>query len=71
MMARRASVVIHLEVDTNLDASTLEDRLENFLDPERLGSELLGGEVVRLRDTSIEVTGSTQLGEETDSDEEE
>lgn len=55
MRRRRVSVRIDLEVDTNLDAATLERRLENFLDPERLDSELLAGEVVRMRDTSIEV----------------
>lgn len=66
-MKRRASVVIHLELDTNLDDLTLEARLENFLDPERLGSELLDGEDIRLRDTWIEVSGSTELdGKETD-----
>lgn len=52
----RMSVRIDLEIDTNLDAATLRERLENFLDPERLGSELLDDEAVRLRETSIEVT---------------
>lgn len=55
MRRRRLSVRIDLEVDTNMDAATLEKRLESFLDPERLDSELLEDEVVRMRETQIEV----------------
>lgn len=43
------------KVVTNLDEHTLEDRIENFLDPERLASELLCGEKVRMINTQIEV----------------
>lgn len=56
MSRHRRTVSITIEVDTNLDARTLEDRLENFLDPSRLSDELLDGERVRFRDTSIEVS---------------
>lgn len=60
LLAQRRSavkrrVVITLEVVTNLDDCTLERRVENFLDPERLASELLGGEKIRMRGTTIEV----------------
>lgn len=57
----RASVMIALELDTNLDAATFERRLESFFDLERLESELLDGEFVRVRDTTIEVNGTTPL----------
>jgi hypothetical protein len=56
MSRHRRTVSITIEVDTNLDAGTLEDRLENFLDPSRLAEELLDGERVRFRETSIEVS---------------
>lgn len=69
---RRVSVRIDWEFDTNLDDATLRERLENFLDPERLDSELLEAEVVRTRETAIEVCGSTELdGKETDASDDE
>jgi hypothetical protein len=52
---KRRTVRITLVVQSNLDSHTLEDRLENFLDPERLASELLDGERIRMRKTDIEV----------------
>lgn len=51
----RRTVTIIVEIDTNLDAARVVERFENFLDPERLASELLGGETVRFRETTIEV----------------
>lgn len=48
-------VTVTLEVATNLDPETLEDRIGNFLDPGRLRSELLDGERVRFKNTAIAV----------------
>jgi len=52
----KATVTVTLEVETNLDLRTLDDRVENFIDPARLEAELLGGERVRVKRTMIEVT---------------
>lgn len=52
---RRQTITVVCTVDTNLDAGTLERRIENFWDASRLADELLDGERVRFRDTTIEV----------------
>lgn len=46
-------VTVTLEVETNLDARALERRVENFIDPDRFESELLGNEFVTFRNTTI------------------
>lgn len=48
-------IVITLMVETNMDAQTMERRIENFLDVNDLAEQLLGDESVEFLDTSIEV----------------
>ncbi len=52
-------VVITLELDTNLDARTLERRLESFLDPQELQAQLLDDEHIDVQDTHIDVRENT------------
>jgi hypothetical protein len=59
-MTRRI-ITIRIEVDTNLDPSTLEERIVNFLDPARLATELLGKERVRFRNTEVDVESPAEV----------
>lgn len=52
---RLVRVQVALQVMTNLDDRTLDDRLENFLCQEQLEQGLLDEERIELRTTSIEV----------------
>jgi hypothetical protein len=58
---KRRIVTVRLSVRTNLDPGTLEDRIENFLDSERLASELLDGERVSFKRTTIDVETPPEL----------
>jgi len=46
-------ITITLDVSTDLDVDTIERRLETFLDPADLNAQLLDGETIVVKETSI------------------